>query len=73
MSHNLRLFDSSNDASDAADEASVPGVQVLLLDAHWYLKKPGRENVEPEFLCDDDEWRRYDLIRELPGSEAAGD
>ena len=46
-------------------------LQIIPKAGSFYLKRVGRENVEPRFLCKDGRWRRYDLIPELPGSAAA--
>ena len=72
MSVSLKLYDDPTDALEASRRSRASSdLQVLLLDGRYYLKKPGSDGVEPKFLCTDGRWRRYDLVPELPGSEAA--
>ena len=67
----LKLFDDAGAAISVAKTSKAgDDLQVLRLGAAWYLKKPGASRIEPRFLCTDGHWRRYNLIPELPGSDA---
>lgn len=69
----LKLFDTPEDAVAIARRSRVVRhIEVLILAERGqaYLKQTGGPSVEPTFLCADGRWRRYDLIPELPHSEA---
>ena len=72
MTAHLRLFDDLEEAKITQGRSRVNTYpQIFPLGRQHYLKKPGQADVEPQFLCTDGRWRRYDLIPELPGSDAA--
>ena len=72
MAVHLRLFDNPEEAKIAQGKSRTNIYpQIFPLGRQHYLKKPGLAGIEPQFLCADGRWRRYDSIPELPGSDAA--
>lgn len=66
MTAHLKLFDSIADARKACDSSSIKErLEILPHKSGCYIKRPQRANKEPEFLCKDGRWRRYDLIKEF--------
>lgn len=70
MGHRLMLFGEPVEAATAEAKSSVDAELHSLDAGGWYLKKPGRPNVEPRYLCADGHWRVYDAIIDLPHSTA---
>ena len=72
MSGRLKLFEDETAALAFAQRSRAgDNLQVIRFgSAGWYLKKPHRPNIEPQFFCDDAHWRKYDAITDLPRSTA---
>ena len=63
----LRFFPDARSAKREADSASRerPVEIIRQFPQGLHLKERGAANIEPLFLCDDGEWRRYDEVAEF--------